>query len=105
MRPPESAVDRIGSSGNRDCARRLSENVAGPPRGGFAPFTLTSRDLSEFSEKRALLGAEVVAVEAKYAMARTRRAKKVRGRKKRGGEKSAGAEKAGAGKAPSARFA
>ena len=53
MRPPGSAVGRVGSSGNRDFRRRLSGNAPATPRGGLAPFTLISRGLSEFGENGA----------------------------------------------------
>ena len=53
MRPPGSAADRIGSSGNGEISRRISETDQCSPRGGFAPFTLISRGMSEFGENGA----------------------------------------------------
>ena len=53
MRPSGSAADRIGSSGNREIYRRILETDPGHPRGGFAPLTLISLDLSGFGENGA----------------------------------------------------
>ena len=53
MRPPGSAADRVGSSGNREISRRISETDPGRPRGGFPPLTLISLDLSGFGENGA----------------------------------------------------
>ena len=44
------AADCAGSSGDREISLRTSENDQRRPRGGFAPFTLISHDLSEFRE-------------------------------------------------------
>ena len=53
MRPPGTAVDRIGSSCDREISRRLSETVSWPPNGECAPFTRISPDLSGFGENGA----------------------------------------------------
>ena len=45
MRPPGSAVDRVGSSGNREIRRRISETVS-----AHAQFNRISRDLSGFGD-------------------------------------------------------
>ena len=50
MRPPGSVVDCVGSSGNREISRRISETSTGPSRGSLAPFTRISLGLSEFGE-------------------------------------------------------
>ena len=55
MRPPGSAADCVGSSGNREISRRTSETDPCPPRGGFGPFTRISRGLSEFGENGAYM--------------------------------------------------
>ena len=36
---PGHPADRVGSSGNREISRRISETAPCPPRGEFAPFT------------------------------------------------------------------
>ena len=48
MRPQGSVSDCVWPSGDFEISRRISENDPCLPRGGFAPFTRISRDLSEF---------------------------------------------------------
>ena len=48
--PPGSVAGCVWSSGKREIPRRISETDPSPPRGGFAPRTRISPDLSEFGE-------------------------------------------------------
>ena len=50
---PGYVADCVESSGNRDVSHRISETDPCRPRGGFAPFTRISLDLSEFGENGA----------------------------------------------------
>ena len=54
-RPPGPVADCVGSSGFREMPRRISETSPCSPRGGFAPLSRISRDLSELCDNGAYL--------------------------------------------------
>ena len=67
MRPTGSVADCVGSSGNREISRGISETDTCRLHGGFAPFTRISRRMSEVGVNGAY-----VARWAKYATPRIR---------------------------------
>ena len=56
---PKSSVSRVGSAGNLEAPRRISESVSAPNRGGFGPYTLISPDLPEFGANGPYMGGSV----------------------------------------------